>query len=100
MDSYLTEKTHHLKNEFKKLQKLDIHYAKTMTIMILCCIIHGWIDISMLLGERSEPPHWAVQSRFRDIYNICVYICMYVGMSVCLRYLWEPHTKKIIRQNT
>ena len=27
------------------------------------------------LGERSEPPHWAVQSRFRVIY-------MYVGLSM------------------
>ena len=23
------------------------------------------------LGERSEPPHWAVQSRFRVIYIMC-----------------------------
>ena len=83
MDSYLTEKTHHLQNELKMLQKLDIHYAKTMAIIIFCCIIHGWIGIiACYISCKVCNQAGSCGQFYNSNYNILLYLHGWIGISM------------------
>ena len=49
--------------------------------------------ITNSIGRAKRAPHWGVQSRFRVIYIICMYVYMYVCRYV-FDCLWEKNTKK------
>ena len=65
----------------------EFHFTGFFRVLILAIFM---ITLIVIIGRAKRAPHWGVQSRFRVIYIMCVYVydC-----------LWETHTKKMVCQN-